>query len=65
MEHCLMSYDPNPLVLIADGAIGTAKLGGDVTAVAKTLLQASTEKAQRQALDLAESSTMAQGALTL
>lgn len=36
-----MSYDP-PGGSIADGSVTSAKLGGDITALAKTLLQQST-----------------------
>lgn len=52
-----MTYNPAPIP--PDGSVTTAKLGGDVTTVAKTLLQASTEKAQREALELDESATNA------
>ena len=46
-----MSYNPaagEP----PDGSITTAKLGGDITAVAKELLQAETKPAQRAAIQL-------------
>jgi len=58
-----MTFIQNPPV--ADGSVTTAKLGGDVTAVAKVLLQAATEKDQRQALDLSETATYATGAMFL
>ena len=45
-----MSYNPNPVP--ADGSITTAKLGGDVTEVAKELLQAETKPQQRNTLEL-------------
>lgn len=54
-----MTYIQRPIP--ADGSVTTAKMGGDVTEVAKTLLQASTELAQRQALELDESATNARG----
>ena len=49
MEHCV-SYNPAPIP--PDGSVTTAKLGGDVTAVAKELLQAETKPAQRAAIEL-------------
>lgn len=58
-----MTYNPAPIP--PDGSVTTAKLGGDVTTAAKTLLQADTQKGQRQALDLAESSTQNTGAFGL
>lgn len=52
-----MTYDPEPVP--ADGSVTTAKLGGDVTTIAKAFLQAVTAKQQREAMDLDESATSA------
>lgn len=56
-----MSYNPVP---VPNGSVTTAKLGGDISVVAKSLLQAETEKEQREALELDESATNAR-AMTL
>jgi hypothetical protein len=45
-----MTYNPAPIP--PDGSITTAKLGGDVSDVAKELLQAETKPAQRAAVEL-------------
>jgi hypothetical protein len=47
-----MTYIPNPQATVADGSITTAKLGGDVTEVAKELLQAETKMEQRNVVQL-------------
>lgn len=62
-----MSYDPGGGGggAIADGSITSAKLGGDITDLAKTLLQQSTEKAMRQTVEIAESATYSTGPLGL
>lgn len=58
-----MTYIPNPTP--GPGTVTTTQLGGDITTQAKVLLQQATEKEQRQAMELAESSTMSTGGLTL
>jgi hypothetical protein len=45
-----MSYNPAPIP--PDGSITTVKLGGDVTEVAKELLQAETKPEQRNVLQV-------------
>jgi hypothetical protein len=45
-----MTYNPAPIP--PDGSITTAKLGGDVTEVAKELLQAETRVDQRTVVEL-------------
>ena len=49
MEHCV-SYNPAPIP--PDGSITTTKLGGDVSEVAKELLQAETKSEQRVVVEL-------------
>lgn len=44
-----MSYDPQP---VKDGAVTTAKLGGDITALAKDLLQQETTTDAKDTLDV-------------
>ena len=45
-----MTYNPAPIP--PDGSVTTAKLGGDVTEVAKELLQAETKSEQRATIEL-------------
>ncbi len=64
----LRSYDPGGGGgggAIPDGSITTAKLGGDITTLAKTLLQQSTEKEVRTTIEVAESATYSTGPLGL
>jgi hypothetical protein len=47
-----MSYNPVSGGEPPDGSITTAKLGGDISEVAKELLQAETKSAQRNVVQL-------------
>ena len=49
-----MTYIPNPTVTIADGTITSAKLGGDITALAKDLLVQPTPEDAKTTLEVTD-----------
>jgi len=49
-----MSYDPSASSEVADGSITTAKLGGDITALAKDLLTQATTDDAKTTLDVTD-----------
>lgn len=47
-----MSYDPSPVATIADGSITSAKLGGDITTLAKDVLVQATPDDAKAVLEV-------------